>query len=84
MPNSQRFPTFFSLDGRLYKEFTVHTPFRDRTKSKGRRVRLGVYSLNLTNHQNNVDVYSNVASPLFGNFSGNQRRFTGMVIDLVE
>jgi hypothetical protein len=51
---------------------------------KNQKLRLGVYSLNLTNHLNYLDVYSNVASPYFGHFAGFQHRVNGMVIDMVD
>ena len=80
IPNSLRFPIYFSLDAKVYRDFMVHIPFGD--KSKRRKVRVGVYSLDVTNRQNPHDVFSNVASPLFGQFAGLQRRFTGLAIDL--
>ena len=86
VPNSQRYPTYFSLDAKVYRDFTFHIPFRER-RGKGRKVRLGVYSLNVTNRQNPRDVFNNVAaiSPVpFGTFSGIQRRFTGLAIGLGE
>jgi len=82
VPDGFRFPTFFSLDGRIYREFPLHIPFRER--SSKRKIRFGVYSLNLTNHHNTHDVYNNIASPLFGEFAGFQHRVDGLVIDLVD
>jgi hypothetical protein len=81
-PNSLRFPTYFSLDAKIYRDIVLHLPFLDG--SKGRKIRLGVFSLNATNHQNPHDVFYNVTSPLFGRFAGNQRRFTGFVLGLGE
>jgi hypothetical protein len=81
-PNSLRFPTYFSLDAKIYRDIVLHLPFLD--SSKGRKIRLGVFSLNATNHQNPHDVFYNVTSPLFGQFAGNQRRFTGFVLGLGE
>jgi hypothetical protein len=82
VPNSLRFPTFFSLDARIYRDFPLQLPFMRRsTKWK---FRLGVYTLNLTNHQNPLDVYNNIASPLFGKFAGYQHRVDGIVIDVVN
>jgi Carboxypeptidase regulatory-like domain len=81
-PNGQRFPTYFSLDFRVYREFPLRLPFVEH--SLNRKIRLGMYSLNVTNHQNAHDVYSNVASPQFGTFAGIQKRINGFVIDLVE
>ncbi len=89
VPNGQRFPMYFSLDAKVYRDFTFHIPFRER-RGKGRKVRLGVYSLNVTNRQNPRDVFNNVAAtspllgPVFGTFSGIQRRFTGLAIGLGE
>lgn len=80
IPNSLRFPIYFSLDVKLYRDFMIRLPFGDRTKR--RRVRLGVYSLDVTNRQNPHDVFSNIDSPIFGEFAGFQRRFTGLAIDL--
>jgi Carboxypeptidase regulatory-like domain len=82
VPNSMRFPTFFSLDGRLYREFPLRLPFME--KSTKRKIRLGVYTNNLTNHRNPHDVFSNVASPLFGQFAGFLHRTDGFVIDIVD
>ena len=82
LPDSSRFPTYFSLDARLYREITLHLPLTER--SKVRKIRLGIYSTDVTNHQNPHDVFSSVTSPLFGQFAGFQRRVDGMVLDLVQ
>jgi hypothetical protein len=81
-PNSARFPTYFSLDAKIYRDIMLHIPFFD--SAKGRKIRLGVFSLNATNHQNPHDVFYDHASPLFGQFAGNQRRFTGFTLGLGE
>jgi hypothetical protein len=82
VPDSQRFPIYFSLDIRLYREFSFHIPHTDRSKTH--KVRLGVYSTDITNRQNPHDVFSNITSPFFGQFAGFQRRYTGLVLDLVQ
>jgi hypothetical protein len=82
VPNGLRFPTYFSLDARIYREFPLHLPFMER--SKKRKIRFGVYSLNLTNRQNAHDVYNNIAAPQFGKFAGFDRRVDGLVIDVVD
>jgi len=82
VPNDERFPIYFSLDVRLYREFAFHIPRTDR--SKIHKVRLGVYSTDLTDRQNPHDIYTNVPSPIFGQFAGLQRRYTGLVLDLVQ
>jgi hypothetical protein len=84
IPNSIRFPTYFSLDVKIYRDFPIRIPFKERPKGKVRKIRLGVYSLDVTNRQNPHDVFSNVTSPMFGQFDGFQRRFTGLAIGLGE
>jgi hypothetical protein len=81
-PNSSRFPTYFSLDAKIYRDITLHIPFLD--SAKGRKIRLGVFTLNGTNHQNPHDVFHTLTSPMFGTFAGNQRRFTGFALGVGE
>jgi Carboxypeptidase regulatory-like domain len=81
-PNNQRFPNFFSLDIKVYREFQMHIPFLGSLKN--RKLRFGLYSLNLTNHSNAVQVYDNITSPYFGHFVGLQHRLNGFVIDVVN
>ena len=81
-PNNYRYPTYFSFDVRVYREFKVNMPFIGRMKDQ--RFRFGLYSLNVTNHFNPLDVYNNVTSPYFGHFVGYQQRRDGFVIDLVK
>jgi hypothetical protein len=80
VPNGQRFPVYFSLDFRIYREFAIHIPYMDHGKK--RTLRLGFYSLNATNHLNPHDIYSNVTSPIFGTLAGFQRRVNGLVLDV--
>ena len=80
-PDSQRFPTFFSLDVKVYRDFQVRLPFSGK---KTRKIRFGLYSINLTNHANPLEVYSNVTSPVFGHFVGFQHRVEGFVLDAVN
>ena len=84
VPNSLRFPTYFSLDVKVYRDFPIHIPFKERPTGKVRKIRIGVYSLDVTNRQNPHDVFSNTASPMFGQFDGFQRRFTGLALSLGE
>jgi TonB-dependent receptor-like protein/carboxypeptidase family protein len=87
VPNSLRFPTYFSLDVKLYRDFPLHIPFRQHPKGKGRKIRLGVYSIDVTNRQNPHDVFNNtsvMAPYVLGQYDGLQRRFTGMAIGLGE
>ncbi len=79
-PNSQRFPAFFSLDMKLYREF--HLPFVPWMKKH--KFRGGVYVVNFTDHANPKDVFNNIASANFGHFVGFQQRTFGAIIDIVE
>lgn len=82
VPNRQRFPTFFSLDTQVYRDFKVHMPFLGRESRH--KVRVGLYSINLTNHGNFHDVYNNVTSPFFGEFTGFQRRVNGFILSFAD
>jgi hypothetical protein len=81
-PNGQRFPEFFSLDLKLYRQFRV--PFLGNRGGKAHHIRLGVYTLNVTNHGNFNAVYNNVAAPNFGQFAGFLYRHEGAIIDFVD
>jgi hypothetical protein len=83
-PNGQRFDTFFTLDIKIYRQFRVPFVGKDHGKGKGHHVRLGFYSLNVTNHGNYNAVYNNVAAPNFGQFAGFLDRRDGAVIDFVD
>jgi len=50
LPNGRRFPTFFSLDAQVYRDFHLHLPFTEH--GRRHKVRVGLYSINLTNHGN--------------------------------
>ena len=83
-PNGQRFNSFFTLDVKLYREFRIPFLGSEHGKRKAHHVRLGVYSLNVTNHGNFNAVYNNVTAPNFGQFAGFQDRREGAVIDFVD
>lgn len=57
-----RFPTFFSLDFQLTREFHV------KFMGKMRGLRIGVKIFNVTNHDNPRDVQENLFAPNFGGF----------------
>lgn len=80
VPDGQRFARFFSLDFQTYREF--HMPAGLHFGS--RKIRLGFYMLNVTNHGNFNSVYNNVTSPLFGHFAGFQRRQTAFLLSVVN
>jgi hypothetical protein len=81
-PNGQRFAEYFSLDMKLYREFRI--PFLKGKNGKGHHLRLGVYTLNVTDHGNFNAVYNNVTSPYFGKFAGFLYRHEGTIIDFVD
>jgi len=83
-PNGQRFATFFTLDVKVYRQFRIPFFGSDHGKGKGHHVRLGFYSLNLTNYGNYNTVFNNVNSPNFGQFAGFLDRREGAVIDFVD
>ncbi len=65
VPDSQRFPNFFSVDARLMRDFKV---------SAKHTIRLSVTGYNLTDHFNALGVHDNIADPLYGVFFGNYHR----------
>ncbi len=86
VPDSLRFPIYFSLDVKLSREFTVRMPFKENAKRK--KISIGVFSQDVTNRHNPHDVYNNVNIPapphVPGEFAGFQRRLTGVIINLSE
>jgi Carboxypeptidase regulatory-like domain len=78
-PNNRRFPIYFSVDWRVYRDFPL--PFGIH---KGHKFRLGVYSVDTTGRQNPHDVFNNVTSPMFGTFTGLGKRVNGIVIGFAE
>jgi hypothetical protein len=83
-PNGQRFAEFFTLDVKIYRQFRIPFLGSEHGKGKGHHVRLGFYSLNVTNHGNFNAVYNNVTAPNFGQFVGFLDRREGAVIDFVD
>jgi type II secretory pathway pseudopilin PulG len=81
-PNGQRFATYLSLDVKIYRVFQV--PFIGTKSGKIHHIRLGFYSLNITNHGNFNAVYNNVTAPNFGQFVGFLDRRDGAVIDFID
>jgi len=82
VPDGSRFPTFFSVDAQIYRDFHLHLPLLERGSKH--KVRVGLYSINLTNHGNFHDVYNNVSSPFFGQFTGFQRRVDGFILSFAD
>jgi Carboxypeptidase regulatory-like domain len=78
-PDSLRFPTFFSIDVKLSKDFRI--PFVPWIREHKLRGALAIY--NITNQTNPRDVYYNVASPYFGQFVGYQHRLFDTFLDVV-
>jgi hypothetical protein len=65
VPNSARFPSFFSLDARITKDFRITGKYTGR---------FGVSGSNLTDHFNPVSVHANTGDPAYGVFFGAYRR----------
>lgn len=72
--NNTRFPSYFSLDVRLAKDFQITSKYAARVSIRG---------LDLTNHFNALAVRSNIGDPLFGNFFGNYGRRFKLDIDVL-
>ena len=77
-PNSNRFPTFFSFDFKVWKVLPLPhwLPF-----GGGFKLRWGIGVRNLTNTSNPRDIYNNIASPYFGQFVGFQHRVIEINVD---
>ncbi len=75
-PNGQRYPIFFSLNWRIYKDLPL--PFHIHP---GHKFRLGIYSLNTTSHRNPTAVFNNTDSSQFGQFTGFGKRINGFIIE---
>ena len=82
VPDSLRFPIYFSLDVKLSRSFMIPMGFKENAKR--RKINIGIFSLDVTNRLNPHDVFNNVTSPLFGVFAGFPRRLTGLDINLGE
>lgn len=65
IPDSQRFPSFLSLDARVSKDFKINNKYS---------VRFSVSTNNATNHFNPDSVYSNTDALLYGQFLGQHKR----------
>jgi hypothetical protein len=65
VPNSTRFPLFFSVDARVTKDFRITDKYTGR---------FGVSGSNLTNHFNPISVHANTGDPAYGVFFGEYRR----------
>ena len=74
VPNSFRYPNFFSTDARLIKDFQVNNKYT---------LRFSVSGANLTNHFNALAVHSNLADPQSGVFFGNYPRRLRVDFDVV-
>jgi hypothetical protein len=76
-PDSLRFPAYFTFGFSVYREFRA-------PHFKRRKIRIGIFSLNATNRRNPTAVYSNTASPFFGDFTGPEKRIDGFIFDIVH
>jgi len=60
-----RYPRYFSLNTRIGKDISI---------GPKHAIRLSISGINLTNHNNPLQVHSNVADPQYGRFFGNYGR----------
>ncbi len=72
--SATRFPTFFSIDAEIAKDFQV---------TKKYAVRLSLKGFNLTDHFNPRNVRNNIADPQFGLFLNNYRRYFAGGLDVI-
>lgn len=72
--NRNRFPTFFALDMAISKDFHVWKKYKVRLTGK---------VFNLTDHFNPRDVQNNIASPHFGKFFSDLRRFYSADFEII-
>ena len=70
----QRFPTFFSLDAELSKDFKVTPKYA---------IRLSVKAFNLTDHFNPRNLRNNTGDPQFGSFLNSYRRYLTGGFDII-
>ena len=78
-PNSLRFPTYFSLDLQLAKDFRMRLiPWARNHKFRG-----AMRIFNITDYGNYRDVHNNVDSAYFRQFAGFQHRFFDVALDVV-
>ena len=80
-PNGRRFPRFYSLDVKISKDFRL--PFLHMGFFKNHKFRGALQVYDITNHQNPVDVYNNIASPHYGGFIGFQHLNFNTYFDLI-
>ena len=78
-PNSLRFPTYFSLDLQLAKDFRMRwIPWAKNHKFRG-----AIRVFNITDYGNYRDVHNNVDSLYFRQFAGFVHRFFDVSLDVV-
>lgn len=80
-PEGFRFPRFYSLDMKVSKDF--HLPFLHFGIFKNHKFRGAIEVYDITNHQNPVDVYNNIASPFYGHYIGFQHMTFNTFFDLI-
>jgi hypothetical protein len=78
-PNSLRFPTYFSLDLQLAKDFRIRwIPWAKTHKFRG-----ALRAFNITDYGNYRDVHNNVDSAYFRQLAGFVHRFYDVSLDVV-
>jgi Carboxypeptidase regulatory-like domain len=79
VPNSNRFPAFFSLDFKVWR--VIPLPHWFPFGAGGYKLRWGIGVRNATNATDPLAVYNNIASPYFGHFVGFQHRIIEVNVD---
>lgn len=74
IPNENRFRDFFSLDGRVSKDFKLSDKYS---------LRFSVSGFNVTNHFNPLQVHSNIDDPGYGVFFGSYKRRFRLDFDVI-
>ena len=69
-----RYPSFFSADARASKDVKINEKYT---------LRFSLSIINLTNHFNALDVYSNTGDPRYGTFIGNYKPKLGGDFDVL-
>lgn len=81
VPEGFRFPRFDSLDVKVSKDF--HIPLLHFWIFKNHEFRGAIEIYDITNKQNPVAVYNNIASPYYGHYIGFQHRTYNTFFDLI-
>jgi carboxypeptidase family protein/TonB-dependent receptor-like protein len=74
LPNTTRFPLFFSLDARVSKDLRLSDKYT---------LRFSVSGFDITNHSNPLSVHANIDDPQYGVFFGSHKRRFKVDFDVI-